>query len=263
MSTITNKSQNYPGSYPKGWQRCIVTAVAVISILILVATLVFLLLARNCLNEATVQSCARGLFGFWSVFPPIWFWVEYHVLWRPYNDPEEKAMLDRFKYSQETSAKIWLATVAVLGAFCWAGLDGKVPVADPAKTAAIQKVIDQCRAWEKEMSQSEQGRAIIGETLEAYAERMKTINISECPTNFQEAFIRLAGASKKLAYIIKKYPDKLSIGFHMVTSWLAKKEDAGFTQFTDEAQAILMEFQDRNTDVEALAARYGARLSIE
>lgn len=41
------------------------------------------------------------------------------------------------------------------------------------------------------MSPGDQGRAIFGETLEAYAERMKTINISDCPTDFQEAFIRL------------------------------------------------------------------------
>lgn len=49
----------------------------------------------------------------------------------------------------------------------------------------------------------------------------------------------------------------------MVTSWLAKNKDAGFTKFSDENEAILMEFQDRNTDVEALAVRYGARLIDE
>lgn len=56
---------------------------------------------------ASGRSYRRSGFG-WSI-----------TCWRPHNDPEEKAMFGWFKYSQETSAKIWLATVAVLVGLGW------------------------------------------------------------------------------------------------------------------------------------------------
>jgi hypothetical protein len=50
--------------------------------------------------------------GFWLIAPPVWFWYEYHLLWKKGNwAPQE---LDGFKYGQDQASKIWLALVTLL-----------------------------------------------------------------------------------------------------------------------------------------------------
>jgi len=114
---------DFPGSYVPGWQYNVVRLVAFFAVIAMIITFRFLYRSRKELHDEDVQLKARGLFVFWSLFPPLSFWFEYHVLWRPYNDPKVGSLLERFQYSQELSEKIWLAMVAVLAGFCWAGLD--------------------------------------------------------------------------------------------------------------------------------------------
>jgi hypothetical protein len=47
----------------------------------------------------------------WLVLPPIWFWFEQR--WKSRLEPPSTEF-DRFKYSQEQAAKIWLALVTAL-----------------------------------------------------------------------------------------------------------------------------------------------------
>lgn len=142
MNGLLPKRTKDLGSYPKyRRQHQLVCWIGKFSTLLLFSTLGFLAWAffKNKLTDDCVQFCSRILLCFWALFPPLFFWAEYHILWRPYNDPDDSKyseMFDRFKYSQETSSKIWLAMVTVLAAFCWEGLkDTKQDSCTAAKAA--------------------------------------------------------------------------------------------------------------------------------
>jgi hypothetical protein len=73
---------------------------------------VWFLLARSGTDNATKAS-ARAILILWTVIPPAWFWIEYHLIWLTAN-PKERGEFDEFKHAQETGRNIWLALVAVL-----------------------------------------------------------------------------------------------------------------------------------------------------
>jgi hypothetical protein len=54
------------------------------------------------------------LLGAWILGPPLWFWYEYIFLFRDAYPGADKDSLEAFKYQQDVSSKIWLATVSVL-----------------------------------------------------------------------------------------------------------------------------------------------------
>ena len=49
----------------------------------------------------------------WILLPPVWFWLEYFGVYTHgrAGDPDD---LDSFKYGQDISSKIWLATITAL-----------------------------------------------------------------------------------------------------------------------------------------------------
>lgn len=105
-------------------QSKIVNGVGALSVVLLVLTIGFLIYVvwHKMLQDEKTKRISRFLFGFWTLIPPCLFWLEYHMLWRPYNDPASpnySAMYERFTYSQESSAKVWLAVVTILAGFCW------------------------------------------------------------------------------------------------------------------------------------------------
>lgn len=48
----------------------------------------------------------------WIVLPPVWFWLEYYMLYLP--KPASYEGWEQYKYGQELSSKIWLALVTTL-----------------------------------------------------------------------------------------------------------------------------------------------------
>lgn len=70
----------------------------------------------------------------WTVLPPIWFWIDYFVLWKHETLPGEKhpreaheaatLRFEQFKHGQELSRNIWLAIVALLAAYLKIEIDG-------------------------------------------------------------------------------------------------------------------------------------------
>jgi hypothetical protein len=51
----------------------------------------------------------------WLLAPPIWFWVEYFFVdWKSAVEGSGSEQLERFKYGQDISSKIWLAVSTVL-----------------------------------------------------------------------------------------------------------------------------------------------------
>ncbi|MFO1351086.1 MAG: hypothetical protein U1F68_10610 [Gammaproteobacteria bacterium] len=51
---------------------------------------------------------------FWTIAPPLWFFIEYFWLFKRFSDPDK---LELFKHGQQVSASIWAGVVAFLIAF--------------------------------------------------------------------------------------------------------------------------------------------------
>lgn len=47
----------------------------------------------------------------WSVLPPMWFWIEYHCIYREYGNAEA---FDAFKHGQDISRAVWLGLTAAM-----------------------------------------------------------------------------------------------------------------------------------------------------
>lgn len=260
--------EKQPGNHAAKWHNIVVTVVAVISSLLLIGTLVYLGKNWDGLKDKSVQFYSRLLFGFWTLVPPILFWLEYHFLWRPNNRPDEGALFDRFKYSQETSSKIWLAVVAILAGFCWAGLDkdeGKtcLPATTCEQTQAVQKVLEQMQVLVKDTTSAAKDGKLSGEDLMVVAVALKRIDIYACPLDFREAVIRLAGSIEQSGHLMTKYPGKGILALRMGLSFLAGEKDAGGAGILKELEDALKEMRTRINELDALAVRHGARLLFD
>jgi hypothetical protein len=82
------------------------------------ATLLGAILAVGCViaSDLLSESKKRGILVFWLVGPPIWFHLEWQVLFRT-GDGKDAEWFERFKFSQRLAARVWLAVatgIAVL-----------------------------------------------------------------------------------------------------------------------------------------------------
>lgn len=64
------------------------------------------------------------VYGFWIITPPMWFFAEYHFIFKRKDD-----RLEQFKYMQDLAQKFWAALLVLLagiGYFKWhLSLSGK------------------------------------------------------------------------------------------------------------------------------------------
>jgi hypothetical protein len=90
--------------------RRVVHRVAWISACALIATLVVAVYGWKwkCLELIV------GLASFWAVLPPVYFWYEYHFIYRRYETNLDT--FERFKYGQQLSVAIWAGLALTLGA---------------------------------------------------------------------------------------------------------------------------------------------------
>ncbi len=94
----------------------------------------------------------------------------------------------------------------------------------------------------------------------ALAEEMKRLDISACPPDFREAFIRLAGEFRLTGEVVKQYSDLTTVAIGAGLNLLAGEKDGGLSGVNEKLNAAARALIVRQTEVEALAARYGARL---
>ena len=62
--------------------------------------------------ESPVKVAQAIILAGWIVLPPVWFWLEFYLLYLP--DPSSYEGWDQYKYGQELASKIWLALVTAL-----------------------------------------------------------------------------------------------------------------------------------------------------
>ena len=90
-------------------------SVGIFATVALVASLAFAVCGWGLkIQDGGVKIYQAFVLGAWSLLPPIWFWFEYIFLFRNAFPEAEQSKLDRFKYQQDLSSKIWLAAVSVL-----------------------------------------------------------------------------------------------------------------------------------------------------
>ncbi len=89
----------YLQSCDKDW---IVDLAVFVSGLFLLVT--FLFLFKKKLSKRTLSL----LLVFWAIAPPVWFWFEFHYL---YRECAAQDSFDYFKYSQQVSVAIWAGVV--------------------------------------------------------------------------------------------------------------------------------------------------------
>jgi len=59
------------------------------------------------IKEVIILAC-------WTLLPPIWFWFEYFFIYKSPKNAAPKPDFESFKYGQDASSKIWIATASVL-----------------------------------------------------------------------------------------------------------------------------------------------------
>jgi hypothetical protein len=76
---------------------------ALVAVAAAVAAVLTVMTARAAFCSADLRPLVPYLFG-WLIGPPIWFWVDYFVVYRIWGDPQA---FDSFKHAQHVSLAIW------------------------------------------------------------------------------------------------------------------------------------------------------------
>lgn len=149
-----------------------------------------------------------------------------------------------------------LLAILLMGAAFWLG---KLSVAGSG-AEAVQTVLQQFQALDQEFTKATPEKKITGPEMVAVADRMKRIDISACPPDFREAFIRLAGEFWLTGEVMKQYSDMTSVAIDAGLNLLAGEKDAGIAGMKKELNAAVRALIVRQTEMEAIAVRHGARL---
>jgi hypothetical protein len=98
--------------YATPWGNGIVFSAAVVSATLLVASVITMVRAGDTKPK---PSWATYVLLFWTVVPPVWFWAEFHFIWKT-APTSGSTSLEVFRYGQEVSRNIWIAMTAVVAA---------------------------------------------------------------------------------------------------------------------------------------------------
>lgn len=81
-----------------------------VTVLSLIAVVVTLFLVRSAWrNRDRTYVYAAG--AFWAIAPPVWFWLEYELIYRTWGDADA---FEYFKYGQQVVVSIWAGVTLFL-----------------------------------------------------------------------------------------------------------------------------------------------------
>jgi hypothetical protein len=132
--------------------------------------------------------------------------------------------------------------------------------APKSESVAIQKVLDQYHACDQEFKSAKKALVPSKTNFKQAAEKLRRIDVSNCPSDFREAHIRFVGAMDRFVLLTALYPNSFSVAVDMTLKYLGGNRDAGYSKIMDRAQQVQQDLMTCHTEVDALAARYGARL---
>jgi hypothetical protein len=132
--------------------------------------------------------------------------------------------------------------------------------APKSEAAAIQKVLDQYHVCDQEFKSAKKAQVPSQTNFKEATEKLRRIDVSECPSDFREAHVRFVGAMDRFTLFVAHYPNSFSVAVDMTLKFLGGNRDAGYSKIMDRAQQLQQDLMTCHTEVDALAARYGARL---
>ncbi|MCX6855490.1 MAG: hypothetical protein NTV80_11375 [Verrucomicrobia bacterium] len=132
--------------------------------------------------------------------------------------------------------------------------------APKSEAVAIQKVLDQYQICHEVIKSQKEAKVPGGKIFKETAENLRRIDVSDCPSDFCEAHVRLVGSIENTGLLLASYPDTFSIVKDMGLKLLGGNWHAGYSKIKDRADQVIQDVTTCHTEVDALAARYGARL---
>jgi len=81
-----------------------------------IASLQLISLPYKLIDDSPAEAIQKTIIGFWTLFPPLWFPLEY---W--WAEATERPDLTRLRLGQEFAEKIWAGVVAFLAVILFAG----------------------------------------------------------------------------------------------------------------------------------------------
>jgi len=163
--------------------------------------------------------------------------------------------------SQPKNVYAWAFFALLLGVV-GAGLFWSVTQQSTPKSeaVAIQKVLDQYHACDQEFKSAKKAQVPSQTNFKEATEKLRRIDVSDCPSDFREAHVRFVGAMDRFTLLVAHYPDFLSVAMDMSLKFLGGHRDAGYSKIMDRAKQAQQDLMTCHNEVDALAARYGARL---
>lgn len=131
----------------------------------------------------------------------------------------------------------------------------------PNYARPIERALTLDRKFSEEARQQTEAGTSPANAVAGMAERMRSIDLSACPPEFREAYVRHAAAWRGMAGQLKSEPDGvvegLVIGF---LRGLGGQLDGGASEMQAARNHHMRAIQSTWGDVEATAARHGAKL---
>lgn len=127
----------------------------------------------------------------------------------------------------------------------------------PDYSAAIANVLQQDRAFSDQAHQMTGAGTPPKQALHWMIDHMAAIDLSSCPPDFAEAYVRHIGAWRAAANVLDQQPDSFLAGLlDGFVNGLSGEADGGVSRERRDVQEASNNVDSTWTDVEAVATRY-------
>jgi hypothetical protein len=66
-------------------------------------------------DGGAIKKVQAGVLAAWVLLPPLYFWMEYFWLYKHLMPDGTRPEFEAFKYGQDVSSRVWIATTSTLG----------------------------------------------------------------------------------------------------------------------------------------------------
>lgn len=132
--------------------------------------------------------------------------------------------------------------------------------------ARMRSAMEAVMAKDRELSARQRTRVSEGakpaDAIATYASAVKNLDMSQCPSEFREAYLRHANAWQDMAAQLAKEPDGVVEGvLQGFLNSLGGEFDGGAARMQRERDSRYQSIKSTWVEVEAIAVRHGARLN--
>lgn len=171
---------------------------------------------------------------------------------------KERVRIAFTTYRKTTYAALGVLGVVLIIILAFGGSGSSTVTPDKA----IEQVLNRDREIGIDGRKAVKGGQSPRVAVAAVAQAMKSIDLRACPPDFREAYARHTAAWEAMAYELREQPETFGEGFMRgLGNMLSRGEmDGGQHRLAELRDKRMEEVRTTWTEVEALAARYGAML---